>query len=198
MKKYTYELTGQGLEIVVGSVEPETYEFFQESLEDGEDILSEYIDDYESVDIPDEHQIFGEEGQWYCCDDIAHESGPLLNDSMLKIFDDTTGDCIYEISLTQQNIEQLGIEFEIIDTIESTELAPGFYYSANQIERGTFMDSVLEIDHTFDPKNLVIHCTQVNSNIIINFVSYLDHELESDAYDTWTKSFDYELFEIEN
>ena len=107
-KQYKLEIVGRGGEIVIGKVKLETYEY----LEENDISIDELIEDEENdLEIPEEH-LFITEGNWYDCDDIAHESGATMDDLSSVVIYDELGNEVWSHSLDIPKLIDLGIKVE--------------------------------------------------------------------------------------
>ena len=93
-RTYRIDISGYGGEIVLGTVDNKTFEYFKKHNID----VEEYIGDWDNeLDIPDEYN-FAPGGGWYECSDIAHESGAEMDGASI-------------VTVYDENERNLGFEF---------------------------------------------------------------------------------------
>jgi hypothetical protein len=179
--KYRIELSGRGGEAVIGKVNRKFYDLFEgeDSELDIDDYVwnDEYFDENEDVEIPEDIRPF-EPGDWYDCDDIAHEHGLSIDSAYITIYE---GD---EILVENGDVHLLeagstGLTLESADEIIPSEtLADGeAYICINSYEKGFFFSYEFEAD-SFDISKLTLFVTNVDGWELIDGASYDGQDLE--------------------
>jgi hypothetical protein len=188
--KYTIEVSGDGGEIVLGTVSKESYDFFVGNEINIEEWASVYdIDDLDTeVEIPEELQPF-DLGDWHDCDSIAHEWGPFLADMFVTVTDET-GNVLYE-NIGHQAIVNAGAEISSSDEICVDDQPKGtVVFIGQNVERGLFFSAQIDTD-SFDIRRLTINTTQVEEWELVSSLEYNGEELVDEGMtSTDAKSFD--------
>jgi hypothetical protein len=177
--KYRIELAGRGGEAVIGKVKREFYDFFEESDIDIDEYVwnDEFFEENEEVEIPEDIRPF-EPGDWYECDNIAHEYGLSIDSAYITITQD--GETIVdngEVSLLEAEPNGLTLE-SAAEIIPSEILEDGeAYICINSYEKGFFFSYEFEAD-SFDISKLTLFVTDVDGWELIGGVSYDGQDLE--------------------
>lgn len=169
--KYRIEISGRGGEIVIGKVKREFYDFVEENDID----IDEYAWNWDffeenEVEIPEEIQPF-EAGNWYDCDNLAHECGPALEDCYITVTDEN-GTVIYDV-LTADAFFDLGADMqqdgEVYpqETLEDGEV----YFIGQSVEKGLFLVYEVEAE-SFDPAKLVLNVNDCDGWELVTGLSY--------------------------
>jgi hypothetical protein len=193
---YTIDLYGWGGELVIGTVEPKVYEYFQDNDLD----IAEYAHDWDYADeneIPDDMQPF-EPGVWHECDNICHESGIALGDSnWIRVLDEKEN-IVLESTLEADSLEKHGIETEETEEIYVNELPEGTcVFIGQSVEKGTFDGYKLHLTAPFDPSKLKINYGDYEGWPLVGSVTYADEPLDSlGNISTDGKSSDYQLIRV--
>ena len=103
--KFKIEVGGRGGEVVIGTIQQEFYDFVYENEIDIEDyaINSDFLEENDQLDMPKSIQPF-ESGNWYECDNIAHEYGPSTEDVYISVLDESEN-IIHEALVIEQFLE---------------------------------------------------------------------------------------------
>lgn len=169
--KYRIEIGGRGGEIAIGKVNREFYDAIQDNdLE---------IDDYSwnwdffeenEVEIDEDIRPF-EPGEWFECDNIAHNCGPAVEDSYVSVIDET-GNVIYD-AFTLDQFYELGSDSEQTEEVYPQEtLEDGdVYFIGQSFEKGHFLTFECE-DEVFDPKKLVFDTGDYDGWELVTGLSY--------------------------
>ena len=193
-REYRLEMSGYGGEVVIGTVEPEVYEYFVENDID----LEEYAYDWENeAGVPDDKQPF-EPGGWHECDDIAHENGVEMYSSCWVTVYDENGEQVWEHNLDTSDLDADGIEVECFgeEYVNHHEGKVVFY--GQNFEKGLFFGGQFELTAPFDPTKLKFLTDDIDGWEICNYVSYAGEDIDSYDYDTVGKSSTYEFFDLRN
>lgn len=171
--KYRIEISGQGGEVVIGTVKREIYDYFEENDID----IEEYASDWDNEqDVPEEFQPF-EPGSWYDCDNLAHECGPAVDDCYISVLD--ANDTVIYDALTFGAFTDLGAEHDAGTEVYPTEtLEDGdVYFIGQSFEKGLFQVYEVETE-TFDPSKLVFFTTDCDGWEIVTRVTYNGVEVD--------------------
>ena len=168
--KYRIELSGRGGEIVIGKVKREFYDFVEENDID----IDEYSWNWDffeenDVEIPEEIQPF-EAGNWYECDNLAHECGPALDDCYITVTDES-GTVIHD-SVTTSDMIELGLEYTGEETYPQETLEDGeVYFIGQSIEKGLFLVYEVEAE-SFDPAKVLLQVEDCDGWELVTGMSY--------------------------
>ena len=171
--KYRIEISGRGGEIVIGGVNREVYDYFEENEID----IEEYASDWDNEqDVPEEFQPF-EPGSWYDCDGLAHNCGPELGDAYVTVLDEN--DTVIHDALTVEAFFDLGAEMEQNEEIYPSEsLEDGeAYFIGQSIEKGLFQVYEVEAE-SFDPAKLIFTTIDCDGWELITGVKYDNVDLD--------------------
>ena len=183
------QLWGRGGEIVVGSITTEQYVYW--SLKNDEDD-SEFSNMIMGDELEDEHSEELLLGSWYEIDNISHENGPAVSDTMVKVMSDDETTTLYEKNLELIAEESEEDEFFMEGKEEyfnNTNHKYGFW--AFDYQKGLFGEYDVPGD-TFDPKLLKVHTVDIEGNYLVVGIQYDGNELEENgSLSTDGKSFDW-------
>ena len=188
-------LSGYGGEIVVGTIDKDKAQYF----EDNDIDLDEYATDWDNESgVPEDMQPFTP-GEWHDCDDIAHESGVEMSELCYITIVDVNGKDIWQESLDPNHLEEIGVTIDSDETFASDSLSYGDNaFIGQSIEKGTFFDGEILLRAPFDPKKLRICYTDIEGWLLVNSVEYDGEEVEGyDGYDTRGKSMEFNIITIE-
>lgn len=168
--KYRIEIGGRGGEIVIGKVKREFYDFVEENEVDIEDYAwnFDFLEENE-VDIPEDIRPF-EPGDWYDCDNIAHQYGPGVDDAYVTITQDD--EVLFE-NVEANELSQQGLTLEGgAEYYPNEELEDGdAYFIGQSFEKGHFLTFEFEAD-SFDLEKLTFHVVDVDGWELITSASY--------------------------
>lgn len=193
---YTIDLYGWGGELVIGTVKPEIYEYFNENELD----IEEYCHDWDYADeneIPAEMQPF-EPGAWHECDNICHESGIALGSaSYIRVLDQDDKE-VFTCELDDEYLEQSGIQTEETEEVYANEQPKGtVVFIGQNVEKGQFDGYSLPLTAPFDPSLLVIHYGDYEGWPLVSSVTYNGQDLENlGNISTDGKSCEYQWFRV--
>lgn len=194
-QKFEISLQGYGGEIVLGRITKEQYEFWK----DRED-LDEFAYDWDGgMDVPEEMKIFGP-GDWYGCDDLAHENGCEFSDCCMIYVHDSQGNEVFTSPLSYSALEERGI---FVEGIADEEYRVGWdsdakhYFLGQNFEKGCFQTYEVE-DYKFDPHKLNFRINDIEGWTIVTGVSYMSEELDdTGGYSTTGKSSEYRVYSVD-
>lgn len=169
--KYRIEISGRGGEIVIGKVKREFYDIFEENELDIEEYSYNY-DFFEENDVEIDEDIRPfEPGDWYDCDNLAHECGPALGDCYITVLDEN--DTVIYDALTADAFFDLGADMEQNGEVYPQEtLEDGdAYYIGQSIEKGLFL--VFEVEaESFDPAKLILNVNDCDGWELVTGLTY--------------------------
>ena len=195
-KKFEISLQGYGGEIAIGAISKEQYEFWKDR-----DDLEEFAYDWDGeMDIPDEMKMF-DPGDWYSCDNIAHENGCEFSDYCMIYVHDEEGNEVFSSPLSYSALEERGI---YVEGMASDELRVGwdtehkYYFLGQNFEKGCFQTYEVE-DYKFDPAKLNFRINDIEGWTIVTGVSYMSEELDdTGGYSTTGKSCEYRVYSVDD
>ena len=188
----TYEITisGRGVELTVGSISPEAYEFW---IEQEPDALNNHIFG-SPYDEDDEDNLVPNEdddrfiGYWYEIDDVAHIIAAVKDYGYVTVTDEDNN-VVYELDLATHD------DIQIDEDIEIDDLETGKYLESWSNEKGTFFVGTITVDN-FDPDKLTIRADKINNEIFINGITYDNEHVEDEGSDTTGKGYNYQLWDV--
>lgn len=194
-KKVEIILSGYGGEIVMGTIDQSTYNWWTES----DCILDDYVFgfDEEFIDsVPEQHR-FIEPGSWYDCDDLAHCNNVEMSaHCSLVVQDVESGEVLFQSSLDLDDLDDCEIDLVEEPEVSVDGTVPGTcIFSARSVEKGTFFGAELVLEKPFDPKNMSIFYRRVDGWTLCESVVYDNHDLDGfDNMSTNGKSLEAELY----
>jgi hypothetical protein len=191
---YTIHLTGYGGEIVLGTITPEQYAYWQEND------LDEHISDWDNeMAVPDSMKIC-EDGSWHDCDDIAHESGVEFSDLCYATVYDSEDNEVWQCRLGSDALEAEGVDPEGFNHDEfyvRYDSSASHAFMAQSIEKGRFFSGSFETYGRFDPNKLSFSTIDIEGWQLVNGVSYASVEIDEDGgYDTTGKGLECRVFAV--
>jgi hypothetical protein len=192
MATYTIEIFSRGMEIGIGKISKEQYEFWSER--DDEELSDALNENLEYTDVYPESVRFT--SQYYEYNDVACNCGADIENSNLTIKDED-GNEIYDGELQSFFNEETGNEENIFEEngIWENDLDPGYYVYWIQGGKGCYFEGEIECN-TFDPKKLVVKSEVISGNEIVSTVEYDGQEVDNSGGDWWGKYADYRVFQI--
>lgn len=178
--KFTIEVSGRGGEVVIGTIQKEFYDFVKENDISIEDYAINwgFLEEYYQLKVPavlESIQPF-EPGNWYECDNIAHEYGPSTEDAYISVIDEN-GNIIHEALAIEQFLE-LGATLNQLDDYYIVDQPKGTAVFVGQsFEKGHFGTYEIEAD-LFDPTKLEIVTTDVEGWELVTGLAYNSRYLE--------------------
>lgn len=190
-RTYTVRMYGYGGEVVMGSVDPKVYKYFQDNDISIEDYATSWSD--EESGVPEELQPFSP-GSWYECDNIVHENGVEMNDACMIEVDDENGETVWSCSLDPGDLEDHGVTVEAGEEYYVSQLPPGtVVFFGQSFEKGGFFEGRLPLEQPFDPKKFTLSYVDVEGWPVNTGLMYNGEELCSDDYSTTGKSMHFEF-----
>lgn len=191
--KYRIEINGRGGEIAIGKVNREFYDAIQTTGAD----IDEYAWNWDffeenEIDIAEDIRPF-EPGEWFDCDNLAHNTGPSVDDCYISVIDENET-VIYD-ALTLDQFYELGAESEQVEEVFPQEtLDDGeVYFIGQSFEKGHFFGFEVE-DDSFDPNKLTFATADYDGWELIVGASYGGVSLEDDGgFSTVGKGSEFQL-----
>lgn len=175
--KYRIEISGRGGEITIGKVKREFYDILEENEIDIEDYAwdNDFFEENE-VEIDEDIRPF-EPGEWFECDNIAHNCGPALEDCYITVTDENdtviydvlTADAFFDLGADMQQVEEIYPQ----ETLEDGEV----YFIGQSIEKGLFLAFECE-DEAFDPTKLVFVTGDYDGWELVTGIKYDNVDLD--------------------
>ena len=193
-RTYCIDISGYGGEIVLGTVNNETFEYFKKHNIDVED----YIGDWDNeLDIPDEHN-FAPDGGWYECSDVAHESGVEMDSACVVTVYDENDNEVWSSNLSITNLDDIGCQLEEENEVYVGEQPIGsVIFTGQSCEKGTFFNGKFKIISPFDPKKLKFNYCDIDGWVLNSSIEYDGESIDNTDYSTTGKSCAYSLTLIE-
>ncbi len=193
-RTYKIEIEGRGGEIVVGSVERATYDYLLSNYINIEELIEDADNDLE---VPTDH-LFILDGEWYDCDNLAHENGAEMTDiSCIVVYDELSNE-IWRHPLNIATLEESNIGVEEIAECYIENLPPGSAAFVGQsYEKGLFFGGEFLIKDEFDPTKIKIEYSDIEGWVIFSSIQYNGEYVDNEEYDTIDKGtmFDLQLIE---
>lgn len=184
-------LSGYGGEIVVGTVERNAYDYFQENDID----LDEFSNDWDNeTSVPEDCQPFSP-GEWHDCDNLAHETGVEMSElCYITVTNTDTRETLFEAGLDPDSLEELGVKADCCDEVYAEHHKGTPIFVGQSVEKGTFFDGTVRITEPFDPKKLSLTYSDIEGWLLCSTVEYDGESVEGmDGYSTTGKSMEYTL-----
>jgi hypothetical protein len=190
--KYTIEIFSRGMDVGIGTITKEQYEYWNDREEDLGDALNQNYD-YEENETPTECQ-FDEYYNEYS--DVLYAWGPDMDYHEMKITDEngtevfkgTAYDLIHEYD---EDYEFMYEGEEYFMNIQKN----GYYVQWCQGGKGLYFEGEFEADE-FDPKKLKLFNSETDYGDILSKVYYNGEALDNNAGDYDIKSFEVSLYNI--
>jgi len=191
---YNYTIWGRGGEITIGTVSQEVAEYWEELQENDEYSLNEYCDDFDNdFGIEEDLQPFPP-GEYWECDDIAHEFGASADGMAELIITDSEDNEVYRLSLDLDHLKSQGVSLTEETSISTSELDEDTYgICAQDVQKGTLFSGEIVTD-SFDPTKLGFTHITVNGWTLITSISYDGEDLDNEGGDSEQKSFEIDFF----
>ena len=190
-KQYKIEIVGQGGELVMGRVDRDIYEYF----EDNDISIYDFIDDEDNeLCIPVEY-LFIKDGEWNDVDDLAHENGANMNKVSDIVISDMTGKEVWRHNLDLDELRADGVQYEEIFSCYTDLLEEGVaIFTAQSCEKGLFFSGSFTANAAFDPSNLLIEYSDIEGSNMFSSIQYDDHYIDNKDYSTTTKDLSFDFF----
>jgi len=192
--KYTIEIFSRGMDVGIGSITKEQYEYWSDRVEDLGDALTQNYD-YEENETPVECQ-FDEYYNEYS--NVLYAWGPDMDYHEIKITDEN-GTEVYKgtaYDLIHEHDEDYESMYEGEEYFMSVQ-KNGYYVRWCEGGKGCYFESEFETDQ-FDPKKLKFFNSETDYGDILSSVYYDGEGLENFAGDYDMKSFEVTLHNIED
>lgn len=192
--KYTIEIYSRGLDVGIGTITKEQYEYWSDREEDLGDALNQNYD-YEENETPVECQ-FDEYYNEYS--DILYAWGPDMDYHEISIKDET-GKVVYEgnaYDLINEHDEDHEVMYDGEEYFTHVQ-KNGYYVQWCQGGKGCYFNSEFE-DTEFDPKKLKFFNSETDYGDVLSKIFYNGEELSNDAGDYDIKSFEVALHKIDD
>lgn len=198
MTIYTIEITSRGLDVGIGTITQEQYEYWSDEDREydlGEALQSNY--DYEENGTPDECKLYDYYNEY---EDVLYTFGADMEYNTLTIKDDE-GNIMYmgdvEGLVAEHDPEY---ELEMIDGGDRdyymSVMEPGYYLQWCQGGKGVYFDGEFEAE-SFDPKKLKFLRKETDFGDILDSISYDDEKIDNCAGDYDIKSFEANVHYVE-
>lgn len=194
-RKYKIEVSGRGGEIVVGRVSRDAYDYLNDNDIDINDFIDDEDNDYE---IPEEYR-FIQNGEWYECDDIAHENGATMDDlSIVSVYDEN-GKEVWSGSLDCGILDDNDIEAdEIAEVYTANREDLEAVFIGQSVEKGLFFGGDFTIKSEFDPTKLKFEYSDIEGWLLLSSIQYDGEYIDNYEYDTIGKSMEFDLYLIDS
>jgi hypothetical protein len=188
-RTYKISIYGYGGEYVMGRVDRKVFDYFRNNRIN----FSEWAWGDSDVEVPDELVPF-DQGCWYDCDGLVHESGADMDSSTVEISDENNETVAkFDSNMIDEEggwRDGSGEEEYIHNNV--TEDHAVFFGVSN--EKGTFFEGEIELTQPFDIKKLCIITSDIDGAEIISGVMYDDEDIECLDMSTTGKSSDMALY----
>lgn len=198
-RTYSINVSGYGGEIVIGKISQEAYDYWTEKNdEDDGETLYDYDGDWDNeLEVPEEFRIF-EPGEWYECDDVAHENGAEMTDLNFIEVTDESGEQVWSCSFSPSDLEDAGVVCEETSEVYVSDLPKGTCVLVGQsTEKGTLYGGEINLKAPFDPKNLRISYNDIEGWVLLSSIEYLGEDIVNDDYSTDGKGMELNLYRVE-
>jgi hypothetical protein len=192
---YTIEIYSRGIDVGIGKVTKEQYEYWSERpAGDLDDVMNSNFD-YEENETPEEAKMEREYYNEY--EDVFFGFGPDANYHEMTIKDEN-GNVVFEGD-TSGYIDAYDPDYEVDLTDNGDQdyysqyLEPGYYVQWCQGGKGLYYETDFEAD-TFDPLKIKFSVRETDYGEIITGISYDGEELYNNAGDYDIKSFEAHIF----
>lgn len=193
-RTYKVELVGRGGEIVMGAVDRKVYDYFEDNGIDIEEFAGDWDND---LNVPEEFQPFVP-GDWYECDNIAHETGVDITSGTIIVHDEL-GNIVWESDLHPDSLDQHSVRIGCSEEVYPNDrLKPGeCFYIGQSVEKGLFFGGAIRLTAPFDPKLLELSYGDYDGWELCSSVAYAGEFIDSDDYDTSGKGMYHTLAKVE-
>lgn len=193
VQKYSIHLTGYGGEIVVGEITPAQYQYWQDHD------LDAHASDWDNeMDVPESLRLC-EDGAWYDCDSIAHETGVEFSNLCYVTVYDHNDSVVWQSPLGADALEEAGLEPHgfCCNEIQASDSTATHAFMGQNIEKGTFFTGEFETVGLFDPCKLSFSVIEIEGWPLVNGVSYASEIIDdTGGYSTWGKGMEFKVFEV--
>lgn len=186
--KYSLELIGTGLEIVVGKISNDTYNYFAKNNLS----IQNYINGL--VQIPKKYQPF-ENDAWFECDNICHLHNVYINKNN-KILIKENSKKLFELKLNWDILEKK-IELENTQEIYVSEMKKNTcVFIGKSFEKGSFFQAAFETKK-IDLKKIKIDYFDVEGEEVVDEIFYDGVKLVNNDANTAGQSSEFDIFKAD-
>lgn len=185
-RKYTFGISRNGGETVMGHITKEQYEYWKDKCDD----LQEYVMGFDLLeyerkhDIPDEAKF---DKPWFDLDNIVHICGGEIaktqflfveeydeNMKLIKSWD--------PIDLDISNLDKIGIQLNDYQSydLDHESVHDKYYFHGQTFNKGTWHnEEPVAIPEDLELSKLMLNCVEVEGWLLCNSISYegLDEEI---------------------
>lgn len=177
---YSIKVQGYGGEIVLGKVPEKVYKYFIDHAIDLADFAYNKLD----TQISDHDMYPFTPGEWFECNDIAHELGVEMDSTSVIEVKDQNGAIIWAATMDAGALEEIGCEIVTGEDIYASDQSPGtVVFYGQQFDKGVFFDGSFESAASFDPRKLKFLCTDIEGWSICSGIEYDNRFVEGDEYE---------------
>ena len=182
---YQLELSGYGVEIVVGTISKETFNYFLSNNIDMQDFING------NVEIPKELKPF-DNGAWFECDDIAHLHN-LFFEEKNKLIIKKDESLIHELKLETGSLEELEIEIDYHEFYINEAPDETYRFIGESFEKGTFFSAKI-YEEKFEMNQLKIEYYDIEGKEVVSNVFYRGKRLLNEGATTSGQSTEFKLY----
>jgi hypothetical protein len=198
MTIYTIEITSRGLDVGIGKITQEQYEYWSD--EDREYDLGEALQsnfDYEENGTPEECKLYDYYNEY---EDVLFTFGADFEYHNMTIKDDK-GNIVYTGDISDLASEHdPEYELEMIDGGDRdyymSVMEPGYYLEWCNGGKGVYFDGDFEAEE-FDPKKLKFKRVETDFGEVLGGISYDGDHIDNNAGDYDIKSFEARVHYVE-
>jgi hypothetical protein len=187
-------LSGYGGEIVLGTVDKNIFDYFQEHDID----ISEFSNDWDNdLDVPENMRPFAP-CEWHECDDIAHRYGVEMHEyCRVVVIDLDTDTTLLESNLDISSLDANGISSSCLEEVYVDHFSDKVVFTGQSVEKGTFFNVVIEIEDKFDPTKLELDYDDIDGWTLCSSVKYDGVELYDEGVCTTGKSMNFYMVHVQ-
>lgn len=193
--KFEITLSGLGLELVMGKININAYEYFKNNNIE----ISSYINNSNiAKKVPKKFRPFSNE-QWFECDDLAHLYNVKLDSNKEGVLTLKKNNItINEYNLDIDILTKEGIVVDEINEIYVSELPVNTcVFLGLSHEKGVFFSSIIE-DKKFDRRKLKIEYQDVEGNLVVSSIFYNNKKLKNKNLSTTGNFIEYFIYKNED
>lgn len=175
MNTYQLYITGNSISSRFYSLTEEASEFWQEQIDDEDsDLLEEYCQDREGMDICEEYHFLGEHEDQYSAESLIAESESFnLSDCDIVVEQDEKE--LYRWQIYNEDEDDYTVE---VDWVENHPCVENPILSISETMKGTIFGGVIECE-TFNPEKIKITLSEdYHGEFALDKVYYDGKELE--------------------
>lgn len=185
-RKFTFSISRNGGETVMGHITKEQYEYWKDKCED----LQEYVMGFDLLEYESEHDIPDEakfDKPWFDVDNIVHICGGEIaqtqflfieeydeNMKLIKSWD--------PIDLDFSNLDKIGIQLNDYQSYDcdNESVHDKYYFYGQTFNKGTWHnEEPIAIPEDLELSKLMLNCVEVEGWLVCNSICYegLDEEI---------------------